>query len=1009
MAQAASIWVKLGLIDKNFAYGLKKAEKNIKKFGDRMNTLGMRITQGISLPFAAAGAASVKMAADMETAQVALTTLMGTASAATEQMAQLKQFAASTPFQFTELLSATRRMMAFGFQAKETIPILRNLGNASFALGQGAEGVNNMILALGQMRMKGRAQSEEMTRQLGQYVGAWQYLADYLQTNVKTAMSMVEKRMIDGETAVKAVLLGIANDPKFKDGMAKQVKTLMGQWSNFKDQLAFTLADIGGLLIQTFDLKGVINNVRSAIKAFSDWFAKLDPGLRKAIANTALLAATLGPILIIIGKISLGWSALIPIFGKTIGLIKGIGTAFAAMAAGQAAATTATARLAASFAPFLIGSSIIAGLTIIVDLIKKMRENARVDNLKIGDIKNLDDAQKKAKSLDAQIERLQNRKKAATTKDTKGGWLAGGIGGWSDTDQQELKKLMKQRETLNKVIQDFKPKSKLKPKVTQNLLSSVGPLTLTGKKDERTSTDVYKSFTKNIADAKSQSDIFGDSFDLLEKQVNLAESAITELVEMGLKPEDKILADIISKYQGYIQQQKNEVNIQGQIQERMNAETEAWKRRQAQIDAEIKKQEDIKAIYNSLDSEMKEIANTEKTFGDGYDELSAKTDLYKSALLSLIGAGEFGTEKFNELLLVYQKLNAEQKDFIDKTEGAKEAEKALSDATEYLNSLTNEAIPDYEQFAKKLEKIADKKGVLAETGNELRKMADAIRQAGKGVVEKQAAKDFSESIYGDTHNALVSAFEDAFENGKGFASSFADYLGDVLKQKVYKSMADAILNSPSGQSFTSSFGNIASGIFGKTGTAVGTGAGAGIKTGTGAGAGIKTGTGAKAGTNAKVGSVGKALGAAGNWAVGSAMGGMGTGAMLGSALGMMWGPTGSMLGGMLGGLFDSGGKKDSLSVTSDNAKMNIDFAEANFKTITLPASYQQIGKTSNTNSVAPIINVNVNVPGGINGDRELERRTKKIATAVASGVQKVAEKWSPYTVNGVNSSLMKGG
>jgi tape measure domain-containing protein len=379
---AGSLWVKLGLSSKQFDTSLKKAENDLKKFGDRLNTLGMRITQGISLPLAAVGGSAIKMAADMETAQVALTTLMGSASAANKQMAQLKQFAASTPFRFTELLSATRRMMAFGFQAKETIPILRNLGNASFALGQGAEGVNNMILALGQMRMKGRAQSEELTRQLGQYVGAWQYLADYLtKGDVQKAMNMVEKRMIDGETAVKAVLLGIANDPKFKDGMAKQIKTLAGQWSNFRDQLDFTLAAIGGLLVQTFDLKGVINNIRSAMKAFSDWFAKLDPGMRKLIAYGAAAAAAFGPFLIVLGKMALGWSALIPVFGKTIVLIKAVGTAIKALVTGQAAAATAATGLAAALGPFLIGAAVIAGLVGIVALIKKFR-NASKDAIK---------------------------------------------------------------------------------------------------------------------------------------------------------------------------------------------------------------------------------------------------------------------------------------------------------------------------------------------------------------------------------------------------------------------------------------------------------------------------------------------------------------------------------------------------------------------------------------------------------------------------------------------------
>jgi hypothetical protein len=315
------------------------------------------------------------------------------------------------------------------------------------------------------------------------------------------------------------------------------------------------------------------------------------------------------------------------------------------------------------------------------------------------------------------------------------------------------------------------------------------------------------------------------------------------------------------------------------------------------------------------------------------------------------------------------------------------------------------------------------------------------------------------SLHDSVKSSLSDAFREVYES-KNIISGFeslGNALGDALRQKIFDRLADLTLNSMLGKSFEGWYGKTSKGVesFGAeqlaatsittAGTTVaaalttaGTAVAAAIRASVGLPvAGIGTmgipsgitgvngklaGTGinllpSQSGTNAKTNKTtdffknnkfGKALGTAGNWAAGSAAGGMGTGAMLGSALGMIWGPVGSMLGGMVGGLFDSGGKKDSLSVTSSNAKINIDFAEANFKTITLPASYKQIGKTNNTNSVAPIINVNVNIPGGINGDRELERRTKKIATAAASGVQKVAEKWSPFTVNGVNSSVLGG-
>ena len=82
------------------------------------------------------GKASLSAAANMEQQQVALTTMLGSAEKASSLLADLQNFAATTPFQFTELTDATKRMIAFGFSAKEVIPNLRKLGDASAGLSQ---------------------------------------------------------------------------------------------------------------------------------------------------------------------------------------------------------------------------------------------------------------------------------------------------------------------------------------------------------------------------------------------------------------------------------------------------------------------------------------------------------------------------------------------------------------------------------------------------------------------------------------------------------------------------------------------------------------------------------------------------------------------------------------------------------------------------------------------------------------------------------------------------------
>jgi phage tail tape-measure protein len=121
----------------NLSGNLDKAEKKADQLGNRLSTIGGRLT-GLSIAMATGGFAAVKTAADMEVATVALTTLTGSAEKAGRQMEALKKFAKETPFQFPELTDATRRMMAFGFKVEQTIPMLRILGNAVSALGVGS-------------------------------------------------------------------------------------------------------------------------------------------------------------------------------------------------------------------------------------------------------------------------------------------------------------------------------------------------------------------------------------------------------------------------------------------------------------------------------------------------------------------------------------------------------------------------------------------------------------------------------------------------------------------------------------------------------------------------------------------------------------------------------------------------------------------------------------------------------------------------------------------------------
>uniref|UniRef100_UPI0032997464 tape measure protein n=1 Tax=Salmonella enterica TaxID=28901 RepID=UPI0032997464 len=75
---------------------------------------------------------------------------------------KLADFAAKTPFDFPTLQKAASRLIAVGTEADRVIPIMTVLGDATAAMGTGAEGVDRAVMALQQMQVKGKVTGEEM-------------------------------------------------------------------------------------------------------------------------------------------------------------------------------------------------------------------------------------------------------------------------------------------------------------------------------------------------------------------------------------------------------------------------------------------------------------------------------------------------------------------------------------------------------------------------------------------------------------------------------------------------------------------------------------------------------------------------------------------------------------------------------------------------------------------------------------------------------------------------------
>ena len=230
--------------------------------------------------FTGLAAKAITTSATFERLESSFKNLTGSAQAGAEMVEDLWNFALQTPFQILDLSKTAQSMMAYGFAAKEVIPILKVVGDVTSTLNRGPEVINQITLALGQMMMKGKVQSQEMTLQLGQIVPAWEFLADYLGKSTAETYKLVEDGAVDAATGVVAVLTGMMG-PRYKDKMREDAKTLIGIWSNMQDAGTRMFKELGDAIVKGLDLHERLRGVMNVMTGFANLLK--DKGIQGAM------------------------------------------------------------------------------------------------------------------------------------------------------------------------------------------------------------------------------------------------------------------------------------------------------------------------------------------------------------------------------------------------------------------------------------------------------------------------------------------------------------------------------------------------------------------------------------------------------------------------------------------------------------------------------------------------------------------------------------------------------
>lgn len=301
----------------DFQEKIKTAQGTMDDFAGNLRSAGTKLTAFATVPIVGLGVAAVKSAADQEQLQVAFGTMLGSAEKAKTLLGQLTEFAATTPFQLTEVQNAAKSLLAYGISADKVEGTLR-------AVGDVAAGTNTPIGEMATLFGKMKSQQVIFTEDLNQLTGRGIPILDILAEKYKTNVVGIREMASQGKLSfddVEAAFTGMSGEGgKFFNLMDAQSKTTAGQFSNLQDSTSKLAMEIGQTLLP------YATELVKKLMSLVEWFRGLDSNQKNVIIAIAGIIAVIGPLILIISGIITVVTTVIGIF---TGLITVIGTVIA--------------------------------------------------------------------------------------------------------------------------------------------------------------------------------------------------------------------------------------------------------------------------------------------------------------------------------------------------------------------------------------------------------------------------------------------------------------------------------------------------------------------------------------------------------------------------------------------------------------------------------------------------------------------------------------------------------
>lgn len=293
--------LKLGIDVSDLDKELGKVERSMSRFGGKMQNIGTTLTQSLTLPIIALGAASLKSFADIEKLQNGLIAIMGSSEDAAVEMEKLRKVAENPGLALPEVVKASASLQSVGMNADAARETITQFGNAVARAGGGAEQFDGVVLALSQISAVGKVTQEDLNQIKERLPEFARVMKE--EFGVVTAEGIRELG-ISSEEFIQRSVGALGNLERANGGLANT-------FDNLRDNVGASLAELGKAINETLNLEAVAAALSTGLQRLVDGFKSLNPETQGFIVKAGLLVAAIGPAIFIVGKLITTFGALI--------------------------------------------------------------------------------------------------------------------------------------------------------------------------------------------------------------------------------------------------------------------------------------------------------------------------------------------------------------------------------------------------------------------------------------------------------------------------------------------------------------------------------------------------------------------------------------------------------------------------------------------------------------------------------------------------------------------------